>query len=150
MITPFHALYFANELTRRGGEGLDRLSQSLFDASVDLNPHQVEAALFALWAQLEQWQDDQVKAAQHVVDMIRQDLKAARRAVENAANLTEQSEASEKAAQLERKLSKARRNIDTVEDAAEEKRSRILAELKKRLSQTVEEQTLFTLHWTLK
>ena len=38
MITPFHAVYFANELTRRGGEGLDRLSQSLFDALVDLNP----------------------------------------------------------------------------------------------------------------
>ena len=48
MITPFHAVYFANELTRRGGEGLERISQSLFDASVDLNPHQVEAALFAL------------------------------------------------------------------------------------------------------
>ena len=101
-------------------------------------------------AQLEQWQDDQVKAAQHVVDMIRQDLKAARRDIENAANLTEQNEASEKAAQLERKLSKARRNIDAVEDAAEEKRSRILAELKKRLVQTVEEQPLFTLHWTIK
>jgi hypothetical protein len=27
---------------------VDRLSQSLFNASVDLNPHQVEAALFAL------------------------------------------------------------------------------------------------------
>ena len=32
MITPFHAVYFANKLTRRGVEGLDRLSQSLFDA----------------------------------------------------------------------------------------------------------------------
>src|SRR3989442_3325913 len=27
---------------------MDRLSMSLFDASVDLNPHQIEAALFAL------------------------------------------------------------------------------------------------------
>ena len=99
--------------------------------------------------QLEQWQDEQIKAAQHAVDVIRQDLKAARRAVENAANLTEQAEASEKAASLERKLSKARRNIDAVEDAAEEKRSRILAELKKRLVQNVEEQALFILHWTM-
>jgi hypothetical protein len=48
-ITPFHAKYFAWEITRRrrGGD-VDRLSQSLFDASVDLNPHQIEAALFAL------------------------------------------------------------------------------------------------------
>ncbi|EMI22351.1 helicase domain-containing protein, partial [Rhodopirellula maiorica SM1] len=49
MTTPYHACYFAHELTRTaGGTGLDRLSQSLFDAAVDLNPHQIEAALFAL------------------------------------------------------------------------------------------------------
>jgi hypothetical protein len=49
MITSFHAKYFAYELTRRRGpDDAGRLSQSLFDASVDLNPHQIEAALFAL------------------------------------------------------------------------------------------------------
>src|SRR5690606_5013853 len=48
-ITDYHAKYFAYELTRqrRGGD-VDRLTQSLFDASVDLNPHQIDAALFAL------------------------------------------------------------------------------------------------------
>lgn len=49
MITVYHAKYYAHELTRRhAADGVDRLSQSLFDASVDLNPHQIEAALFAL------------------------------------------------------------------------------------------------------
>lgn len=48
MTTPYHARFFAHELTRQGGEGVDRLSQSLFDACVDLNPHQIEAALFAM------------------------------------------------------------------------------------------------------
>lgn len=48
-MTPLHALYYAHELTRRAPpDGVDRLTQSLFDASVDLNPHQIEAALFAL------------------------------------------------------------------------------------------------------
>ena len=47
-ITPYHAKYFAWDLTRHAPEGLDRLSMSLFDAKVDLNPHQIEAALFAL------------------------------------------------------------------------------------------------------
>ncbi len=48
-ITAYHAKYYAHELTRRhAADGVDRLSQSLFDASVDLNPHQIEAALFAL------------------------------------------------------------------------------------------------------
>lgn len=48
-ITPYHAKYYAWELTRRrrGGD-LDRISQSLFDAAVDLNPHQIDAAVFAL------------------------------------------------------------------------------------------------------
>jgi ERCC4-related helicase len=49
VITAYHAKYYAHELTRRhAADGVDRLSQSLFDASVDLNPHQIEAALFAL------------------------------------------------------------------------------------------------------
>ena len=49
MITPYHAKYFAHDLTRKhSSRDVGRLSQSLFDASVDLNPHQIEAALFAL------------------------------------------------------------------------------------------------------
>ena len=47
-LTAYHAKYFAYDLTRRASIGLDRLSMSLFDAAVDLNPHQIEAALFAL------------------------------------------------------------------------------------------------------
>ena len=48
-LTPHQAKYYAHELIRRHtADGIDRLSRSLFDASVDLNPHQIEAALFAL------------------------------------------------------------------------------------------------------
>jgi hypothetical protein len=48
MSTAYHAKYFAHDLTRRSGAtGVERLSRSLFDACVDLNPHQIEAALFA-------------------------------------------------------------------------------------------------------
>ncbi|MCO4099180.1 MAG: DEAD/DEAH box helicase [Gemmatimonas sp.] len=51
-LTPYHAKYFAHDLTRRATNGMDRLSMSLFDAAVDLNPHQIEAALFALQSPL--------------------------------------------------------------------------------------------------
>jgi len=51
-LTPHHAKYFAHDLTRQAAGGLDRLSMSLFDAAVDLNPHQIEAALFALHSPL--------------------------------------------------------------------------------------------------
>ncbi len=47
-ITHYHAKYYAHRLSCRAPDGMDRLSRSLFDASVDLNPHQIEAALFAL------------------------------------------------------------------------------------------------------
>ncbi len=49
MTTAYHARYFAHDLTRQTQEAnVARLSASLFDSKVDLNPHQVEAALFAL------------------------------------------------------------------------------------------------------
>ena len=49
MITNHHAKYYAHELTaKHSSASVDRLSRSLFDASVDLNPHQIEASLFAL------------------------------------------------------------------------------------------------------
>lgn len=48
MITGYHAKYYAHELSRVGGSGIVRLGRALFDACVDLNPYQIEAALFAL------------------------------------------------------------------------------------------------------
>ena len=49
MSTPYHARYYAHELTRQHAPGAgDRLSMALFDACVDLNPHQIDAAAFAL------------------------------------------------------------------------------------------------------
>jgi hypothetical protein len=43
-VTPYHAKYFAYDLTRRAATGIDRLSISLFDAAVDLNPHQIPSS----------------------------------------------------------------------------------------------------------
>src|SRR5450755_1795689 len=47
-LTPYHAKYFAYELTKKSSsESIQKLASTLVDAQVDLNPHQVEAALFA-------------------------------------------------------------------------------------------------------
>lgn len=47
-MTPYHAKFWAYELTRRApADSVDRLATALVDAQVDLNPHQVDAALFA-------------------------------------------------------------------------------------------------------
>jgi len=48
LITPYQAKYIAYELTRRFPSGSSqKFNVALMDAQVDLNPHQVEAALFA-------------------------------------------------------------------------------------------------------
>jgi SNF2 family DNA or RNA helicase len=47
-LTPYHAKYFAWELTkRRPSDSVDKLAGAIASAQVDLNPHQVDAALFA-------------------------------------------------------------------------------------------------------
>jgi superfamily II DNA/RNA helicase len=52
-LTPYHAKYYAYELTRRySSNSLQKFTASLADAQVDLNPHQVDAALFAFHSPL--------------------------------------------------------------------------------------------------
>lgn len=47
-LTDYHAKYLAHELTRRcASDSVEKFASVLADAQVDLNPHQVEAALFA-------------------------------------------------------------------------------------------------------
>lgn len=47
-LTDYHAKYFAYELTRRcPSDSVEKLTSAVAGAQVDLNPHQVDAALFA-------------------------------------------------------------------------------------------------------
>jgi adenine-specific DNA-methyltransferase len=49
LATAYHSQYWANALTLRGSGGsIESLSRSIANARVDLNPHQVDAAMFAL------------------------------------------------------------------------------------------------------
>jgi hypothetical protein len=46
--SPHRLAYFAHNLAPRGAtDSMDRIASALPDAQVDLNPHQVDAALFA-------------------------------------------------------------------------------------------------------
>jgi SNF2 family DNA or RNA helicase len=48
MSTDYHAQYWAHELTRRrASDEPDKSSSTFYNATVDLNPHQIDAALFA-------------------------------------------------------------------------------------------------------
>ena len=53
MTTEYHAKLFAHELSKkRSVSDAEKLAGTLLDAQVDLNPHQVEAALFAFKSSL--------------------------------------------------------------------------------------------------
>ncbi|MDP1557707.1 MAG: SNF2-related protein [Nitrosomonas sp.] len=53
MITDYHAKYFAHELTKRcSSDSIEKLAGAVASAQVDLNPHQVDAALFAFQSPL--------------------------------------------------------------------------------------------------
>ena len=52
-LTDYHAKYFAYELTKRcSSDSLEKLAGAVAGAQVDLNPHQVDAALFAFQSPL--------------------------------------------------------------------------------------------------
>src|SRR2546426_4897906 len=52
-LTDYHAKYFAHELTRRyPTDSVDRMAGAVASAQVDLNPHQIDAALFAFQSPL--------------------------------------------------------------------------------------------------
>ncbi|MFM2154065.1 MAG: hypothetical protein RL199_2500, partial [Pseudomonadota bacterium] len=48
MCSPFHAQFWAHSLRLARHDGVEAISRSIGNARVDLNPHQVDAALFAL------------------------------------------------------------------------------------------------------
>lgn len=53
MISKYHAKYYASILSDQSiGGNIDSISQSLLNAAVDINPHQIEAALFAFQSPL--------------------------------------------------------------------------------------------------
>lgn len=52
MITDYHSQLFANELTLRAPTGtVERIAVALMDSRIDLNPHQIDAAVFAFKSQ---------------------------------------------------------------------------------------------------
>ncbi len=70
-LTAYHARYFAHELTKRSSsDDVDKLASALSDAQVDLNPHQIEAALFAFRSPLSKGLPVRTNRRQSAVEII--------------------------------------------------------------------------------
>jgi type III restriction enzyme len=69
-MTEYHSQYYAYQLTKRlASDNAEKLSQSLLNATVDLNPHQVEAALKS--SQELRTEEVQKQIAERVVEAIK-------------------------------------------------------------------------------
>lgn len=139
-MTARHAKYFAHELTKRcPSDSVGKLAASLADAQVDLNPRQIDAALFAfrspLKARLKELEDA---------------LKIIKRQARLAGNLP-----------LKLKLERECRNLDAdregawkeYEEAArdiEKKKDSLIDEVERKLTQTLIQKKLFSVRWRLK
>jgi len=126
MTTPYHAKYYAAELTKRcSSHQLGKLNQSIFNATVDLNPHQIDAALFAFRSPLSRGAvlADEVGLGKTIeAGLIISQLWAERRNV--------------------------KRNIlfDT-QEKIDRKKEALIGEIEAKLKQSMEVQEIFTIRW---
>jgi hypothetical protein len=133
-LTPYHAKYVAHELTRRcASDSIKKLTAVLSDAQVDLNPHQIEAALFAFRNPLSRG--------------TRPGTQETKRSARMAPNLPEKLELQRKLRGLETKRDEAWRAYDTASRDIDRQKDALLDEISRRLEQKTECGTLFTLRW---
>lgn len=101
----------------------------------------------AVQTQVNQWADDKIAAAEHELDSIRRELRAARRQADLAETIQAQQAALEQINQLEAHRRRARRNIDEVEEKVEQERQALLRQLQARCQQKHSRQMLFTIRF---
>ena len=98
-------------------------------------------------ARLNKRADDLVCVAERKLELAKNALREARRAVDLAPNQTELLARQAEAERLESVKDRARRAIDEVEDKAEDERRKLVAALKRKLVQSVTRTVLFTIRW---
>ncbi len=172
-IIAFHAKYFAYDLTRRcASDSVEKLASVLSDAQVDLNPHQIEAALFAfrnpfsrgailadevglgktieaglLLAQ--KWAEDRRAALKVELEELDQQIKETKKAARLAPNLPDKLERQRTLRKLETRRDEAWRSYDQASREIDRQKDVLLDEISRRLEQKTEQGLLFTLRWCL-
>lgn len=174
-MTACHAKYFAHELTKRcPSDSVGKLAASLADAQVDLNPHQIDAALFAFRSleiqkqiiivelgtrnsgffeveldKPDRWGEDRRASLKAKLKDLEDALKIIKRQARLAANLP-----------LKLKLERECRNLETNREEAwkeyegaardiEKKKDALIDEVEKKLTQSLSQTRLFSLRWRL-
>jgi SNF2 family DNA or RNA helicase len=127
-MTHYHSQYWAHALTLRGsGGGIAALSRSIANARVDLNPHQIDAAMSAL-------------RSPFTNGAILADEVGLGKTVEAGIVL------SQKWAERRRRNGK-RRELFDAQDAIDHQREDLIGKIEKQLKHTSSTQVLFAIRW---
>jgi hypothetical protein len=172
-LTDFHAKYFAHELTKRcASDCVEKLAMVLADAQVDLNPHQVEAALDEAQARhrqslleetttlngrwfdsemdkLDRWAEDRRASLKGELAELDDALKEAKKAAHLAPTLPEKLERQRAARTLDAKREDAWRAYDQASREIDRQKDALLDEISRRLEQRIDQEPLFVLRWHL-
>ena len=99
---------------------------------------------------LDRWADDRRDALQAGMKQLHAEIKAAKREAQRAPNLPEKLRLRAIVRTLEKKREATRRDNERESDAIEAEKDRLLDGISARLDQTVEEEPLFTIRWSLR
>ena len=149
-ITDFHAKYYAYDLTiKYANSSINRLSQSLFDATVDLRPHHLQklmnqGVILADEVDLNKTIEAGLLVSQYWAE---NKLKEAKRNERLSSTVADKLNWQSEIKKLEKAKCKVRLDIDDAEDEIEEKRDQMIADLKIQLESTVEVEELFRIGW---
>ncbi len=172
-ITGYHAKYFAYELTKRNSSNsLQKLASSLLDAQVDLNPHQVEAALFAFKSPLskgailadevglgktieagivisQKWADDVKGSLEIELKALNKEIKFRKTEAKKILSLEEKVKVQRHIKEMEKRRNALRMNLFQSQDEVDVRKEKLIEEIDARLKQKIEKTELFMIRWQL-
>ena len=146
-----HPAQVINSITSPEAPILERLqadARQLANATLAHAAESGDQRFRKLQAQINQWAEDKITSAENELDLIKREIKQARKDADLAQNLQERHAAEQRVQQLEQKQRRQRKAIFEVEDEIEERRKQYIGELKNRMNQKSSVQHLFTIRWS--
>lgn len=161
-LTSYHTQYYAYELMRsRTADDQDKFTASLQDATVDLNPHQVEAALFAFKSPLykgalladevglgktieagiipsRKWADDKRKSLKAELKEYDDQIAILKKEARFAQNLPDKLAIRKSLRDIDKKRDEAWKSYDEASKHIERQKDELLDIVEQRFRQTVE------------
>lgn len=114
--------------------GVEERNESFFDEEV---------------AKLDGWADDLKLGLERELQELDRELKEARRETRKAASLQEKLAAQKEIKSIETRRTRKRRELYDAQDAIDAERDALIQKVESKLGQEREQQTLFTIHWTI-